>query len=195
MPDTTRTFVALPLPGKIAEGLGRLRARLEPDTPGARWIETRNLHVTLAFLGDVAAADLAGVCAAAAEAAAPIDPFELTVEGLGAFPGPVRPRVLWAGLTGPGVEALRELQRAVADAMRGAGYPPDNRFDPHVTLARFKPGRGTRTDLSPILGRQRGQPTAFRATEIVVSGSRLTPDGPEYTALARGALKGGKPGI
>ena len=53
--------------------------------------------MTLAFLGDVAELDLNRVCQAVAAAAAPFPRFDLRLEGVGAFPEPARPRVIWAG--------------------------------------------------------------------------------------------------
>jgi 2'-5' RNA ligase len=199
MPDTTRTFLAVPIPEAVASAIARIRAKLEPDAPGVKWVEARHYHITLAFLGDVDVADLAGVCRAATEAAAGFGPFELKAEGLGAFPNPGRPRNLWVGIAGSGVETLGGLQKALARAVAGAGYrPEEERFSPHVTIGRFKsrPGRGTPSpppDVSAAVARHKTwSGGVFRVAEAVVFGSNLTPEGPEYTPLARGKLAGRK---
>ena len=53
------------------------------------------------------------------EAASPFPSFELRVEGIGAFPNPARPRVIWAGLKpsepGPLVQIQETIARNVAE--------------------------------------------------------------------------------
>lgn len=196
MPDTTRTFIALEIPADKRDKLGRLQSLIAPEIPGARWVEMGQFHVTLAFLGDVPHADLAGLCRAVAGVAAGHAPIDLRLEGLGVFPDPRRARVAWVGLAGPGLEALGALQRDVAAAANRAGYPPDERFSPHVTIGRLKIGRGADPppDLSPLLRHyQRWMAGSFQAAEVVTFASNPTPDGPAYAALARAPLAGGKP--
>src|SRR4051812_2054458 len=117
MPRTTRTFVAVAVPDALGEKLTRLQQQLAADVPAVRWSAIPPFHVTLAFLGDVDDTALNDVCRAVAEAARPSPPFELRLEALGAFPNANRPRVLWAGVAGPGLEMLQALQRDVAGAV------------------------------------------------------------------------------
>jgi 2'-5' RNA ligase len=93
--------------------------------------------------------------------------------------------VLWAGLAGE-VEPLRDLHRALSAHLREAGFPPDPRFSPHVTLARFHPARRRPPDLGPVVADHvswSGGP--IEAAEVVVYASALRPEGPVYTPLAR----------
>src|SRR5262245_8458674 len=117
MPRTTRTFIAIAIPAPLGEKLTRLQAQLAPSVPGVRWTTTSPFHVTLAFLGDVDERDLNDLCKAVAEASAGIPRFEASVEGVGAFPDPARPRVIWAGLTAPDPSPLHELHK---EAVRAA---------------------------------------------------------------------------
>jgi RNA 2',3'-cyclic 3'-phosphodiesterase len=101
MPKTTRTFVAIAIPTPQGEKLTRLQQQLAPQVPAARWSASPPFHLTLAFLGDVADGDLNAVCTAVATACLAFPPFDLRLEGVGAFPNPARPRVIWAGLATP----------------------------------------------------------------------------------------------
>ncbi|HWE39977.1 MAG TPA: RNA 2',3'-cyclic phosphodiesterase [Isosphaeraceae bacterium] len=194
MPDTTRTFIAVEVPREGRERIERLIGRLAPDAKGARWVATENLHVTLAFLGDVRDADLDSVCRAVAAAARPFEPLELALEGLGCFGSPTRPRTLWAGIQGPGLEGLKALQKEIATAVAREGYRADDRFDAHVTLARFKSGRGPAPNLTGILEKNRGwSGGAWRVAEVITLASTLTPERPVYAPLARAHLRGEKP--
>jgi 2'-5' RNA ligase len=196
MPRTTRTFIAIAIPAPLGEKLTRLQSQLAPSVPGVRWTATSPFHVTLAFLGDVEERDLNNLCRAVAGAVAGIPRFEARVEGVGAFPDPARPRVIWAGLTGPDESPLHELHKAVARAATTAGYRPDDqRFHPHVTLGRMKSDhRGPRPpDLMPILEQYRTWSAgSFTVHEVVTFGSTLTPEGPIYAPLAKAPLSGRK---
>ena len=63
-------------------------------------------------------------------------PFSLYVRGLGCFPHPARPRVLWMGIDDP-TRILQSIYRQLAEALSPLGFPPDHQsFRPHLTLAR-----------------------------------------------------------
>jgi 2'-5' RNA ligase len=190
MPDTTRTFVAIPLSDSVRAALDRLRTRIQPDIAGARWVEPRNYHVTMHFLGDVPHADLVEVCQAVAVAASHAPSFELSVQRLGAFPDARRPRVLWAGLTGPGLDAMRRLHETLAKTLRDIGYSSDDRFSPHITLARFKPGKKPSPDLTALIEHHapRWQAGTLAVTDVVTYSSMRGAEGSEYTALSRAPL-------
>ncbi|MGX7895691.1 RNA 2',3'-cyclic phosphodiesterase [Tsuneonella sp. HG222] len=130
-----RLFVALSLPAPLRE---RLLALMD-GVAGARWQDDAQLHITLAFLGDVPderiddlSVALAGVRSA---------PFPLAIRGVGHFERKGRPTALWAGVEPS--DALTALHARVVAACRRAGAPPDAKaFKPHVTLARLPGGAG-----------------------------------------------------
>jgi RNA 2',3'-cyclic 3'-phosphodiesterase len=194
MSRTTRTFIAIPIPPAPGDKLARLQNLLAPQVPAARWTTTLPFHMTLAFLGDVLDTDLNAVCKAVAQACAAFAPFELRLEGVGAFPKPARPRVLWAGLRTPDPQVLEGLQKSVVHAVTNAGYRPDDqRFTPHATLARIRPDRRDPLpgDLTAILApHQIWSGGSFKVTEVITYGSTLSADGPVYAPLARAVLTG-----
>jgi 2'-5' RNA ligase len=194
MRETTRTFIAIPIPEPVGQQLARWQQALAPQVPGCRWVESQPFHITLAFLGDVANRDLNELCLAVAEATEPFGRFELKAEGLGAFPGPGRPRVVWAGITAADPGPLNALREAVVGAATRCGYRPDDpRFHPHVTLGRIKSGRGQPCDLTEIVRRKQSRSAgAFPVVEVVTYASTLEPGGACYTPLNRARLKGKK---
>lgn len=125
-----RLFAALRLPPSIAMQLSLLRGGLN----GARWIDTENFHITLAFFGDIdrhIANDLALALGGIDRHA-----FDLRIDRLDAF-GNGKPRALYARIEP--VAALMELQSEIERLAKRHGVPPDRRkFLPHVTLARLK---------------------------------------------------------
>jgi 2'-5' RNA ligase len=192
--QTTRTFVAVVVPEALGSKLTRLQSLLAPGVTDVRWYTASPFHITLAFLGDVDNPELNDVCRAVAEASRESPPFDLRIEGLGVFPNPEKARTLWAGLTGPGLAPLVDLQRGVAAACAGAGYPHDDQhFRPHITLGRITRGRRPPPDLAPLLAHYRAWSAgSFPVTEVVTFASTLTREGPEYAPLARAPLNGRK---
>ncbi len=63
-----------------------------------KWVEEENLHVTLLFLGEVVDRDVPALCKAVADCCAERNSFPLSIESVGCFPNPRRPRVVWAGV-------------------------------------------------------------------------------------------------
>ena len=191
MAHATRTFVAVAIPAVQRGRLARLQTLIAPELPNARWVLTDQFHLTLAFLGDVPDVDLNGLCRAVAEAVVRRPAFALTLQGLGAFPDPTRPRVAWVGLVGPALDALENLRADVVVAVTSAGYPPDDdRFTPHVTLGRIKASREAHPDMTKLIAHYRTWSAgSIPVAEVVTYSSTLTPEGPAYMVMSRAPLR------
>src|SRR5919108_2776554 len=111
-----RTFVAIRLDEGVRAALGGAVEGLRRVARDVAWVVPENVHVTLKFLGQVREARAAELVAALAQATSGFASFEASVEGLGAFPTPLRPRVIWAGV-GRGADALVELAGRVDGAL------------------------------------------------------------------------------
>lgn len=132
MADTIRCFFALWPDDEVRGQLAQLGKDYLPKQ--ARPMRPDNLHITLAFLGNIPPGSLD--CFDKAASGISFSPFELIINELGYFP---RPRVFWAGATET-PEVLKTLYQDLNDAVQACGFEPDNRpFVPHVTLARHCP--------------------------------------------------------
>lgn len=126
-----RLFVALPLPDAVRRQLGLLCAGL----PGARWVRSDNLHITLRFLGELSGGEMDDVDAALSGISAPR--FSLNLTGVGHFGSGGRLRSVWAGAVRE--PALMHLRDKIESAVVRAGLEPDRqKYLPHVTLTRPK---------------------------------------------------------
>ena len=134
-----RSFIAIPVPSAGIQALGDAVKRLDSDLGGSvRWVRPEGIHLTLKFMGDIQAEMVKRVLDALPPVAARFSPFELSISGLGVFPNPQRPRVLWAEVHGD-LETLSALQLAVDDAVGKLGLPREKRrFTPHLTLGRVR---------------------------------------------------------
>ena len=77
--------------------------------------------------------------------------FAVETAGVGAFPSPSRPRVLWLGLKP--VDRLVALRADLTEGFRSIGLPTEDRpFKPHLTLGR---ARGKVRGAAAVLERYR----------------------------------------
>jgi 2'-5' RNA ligase len=182
---TARTFVALNLPPEARASVADLRRTMSPAPRGLHWAAANQLHLTLAFLGDVDDDEgLAAVRAATRSAAAAHARFDADLRGLGAFPHPGRARVAWVGW-GAGAEAVSALQASLALAL---ARPADPRpFSPHVTLARARDPLDLRTWLASAPA---WTSPVWRVGAVDVMSSELTREGAIHTLVERCALAG-----
>jgi RNA 2',3'-cyclic 3'-phosphodiesterase len=167
-----RMFVALVPPEEVLEDLAEFLAPRQEAEPGFRWTVPDQWHLTLAFMAEVADRHLDDLVARLERAAARRTAFPLALTGGGAFPGPHRAKVLFAGVDpGPHAEELRRLATGARAAATKAGAAVDGgRFHPHVTLARIgRPVEATRW--LRVLDAYRGP--AWQAEEISLISSHL----------------------
>lgn len=184
-----RAFVAATVEDAVVRRRLAGARSLLPPVPGVRWIPEGQLHFTLKFLGDVEDESVPVAREAIRAVATGAGPFDLALEGLGAFPPRGPARVLWAGC-GAGAAALSALAAAVEDAFVARGFPREARpFSPHLTLARVKdPDAGHR--LARALASLPPEPFGtVSIREVVLFRSELTPRGAEYEELFRVALE------
>lgn len=105
-----------------------------------RWAAAEQLHVTVAFYGDVAERRLDDLVERLERAASRRTAFAARIAGGGAFPHVHGARVLWAGLDldEDGRTELDRLATGARAAASRAGVAVDGqRFRPHVTVARL----------------------------------------------------------
>lgn len=186
-----RVFIAVELPREIKESAARPAARLRGEFPRARasWERPEKIHITLKFIGDVAAARVENLARAAARAASQSRPFEIAVAGAGVFPPKGLARVLWLGVEDAG-GGLALLWRRLEDECAAEGFGRERRaLHPHVTVARLRTPEGAR-ELAERHRRAAFPPESFTVAEIVVVRSELAPGGSLHTPLSRHKLGG-----
>ncbi|GAB4138178.1 RNA 2',3'-cyclic phosphodiesterase [Thermopirellula anaerolimosa] len=191
MKGKVRTFVAVEVDEGVRNRAAKLIRRLQQSGADVRWVDTRQMHITLKFLGDVDLRDVYHVCLAVEQSVAAVEPFSIEVRGVGAFPSLARPRVLWLGVD-YGAEQMSDLNARVESALHSLGYPREaRRFQAHLTLGRVRKQDQAVQDLAEMI--REVQDLEFGPSsvdEVVVFSSELQPSGPVYEPMGRAELGG-----
>ena len=183
MVDTKRTFIAIELDGAVRARFEALQGALRRAGADVRWVKPDRAHLTLKFLGEATADQIAAMQGALDEIAAAEAPFEVAFQGLGVFPNERRPRVVWVGII-EGVDRLRALAAAIDERAAAAGFERERRgFSPHVTLGRFRSASGSER-LHEVMKSNAGFDAGrMEAVEVRLIHSMLSPQGPTYVPL------------
>ena len=178
-----RTFIAIELSQAVQQALAAIQQKMRPLVSFARWTRPDGTHLTLKFLGEAQKDQIDRIKAELDRIAPAYNPIELILSGVGAFPRPAAPRVLWIGMQQNDV--VKRLQTDIESAISPLDFPSEKRdFKPHLTLARLE-GSNWPPDLrqqfldcaSIISG------VAWRAERIVLFRSELLKGGAVYTPL------------
>ncbi|MBU0517962.1 RNA 2',3'-cyclic phosphodiesterase [bacterium] len=186
--DTQRTFIALPLTQEIHDALREVQNELRQEVSKVRWTRPEGVHITLKFLGDTDSSVVDQLIPALDEVASGHHPFELKLNGTGAFPRLANPRVLWVGLETS--EELLALQHDVEEAIAPFGFEKEKRkFKAHLTLARLQGDLWPEGHRRLLLdARKTIDGLILPVKELILFRSDLKPDGAVYTALHRAKL-------
>jgi len=130
MAETRRLFFALALPDEIQAELISWRATHFPLSAG-RPVAQANLHLTLAFLGDISAEKQRALSLLAGRIQQPA--FTLRLDNAGQW---LRSGVIWTGPRQAPVGLLQLADMLRAQAARSGCYQAPLPFHPHVTLYR-----------------------------------------------------------
>jgi 2'-5' RNA ligase len=187
-------FVAIDIDEETRAQLLDLRAAVQRVLDAARerprmtWVRPEVAHVTVRFLGEVAA-PVATRVQESVSAPLGVPPFDLRWARVGAFPDVHRPRVIWLGAL-TGAEAMNAIARQLDERLAPILGPGEERApEAHVTLGRVKHG-GRGVNWAGAIAAARVAPTVTRVDRLTLYSSVLGPSGPTYTPVCRTALDG-----
>ncbi len=190
--EEVRCFIAIELPEGVKKSLRELQAQFKAESLApVKWVDPDNIHLTLKFLGNVAADRLEAISSAMTNAVQDISPFKLEVKELGVFPNPRRVQIVWVGMSGE-TEKLSRLQQRIESGLEKLGFPPENRrFTPHLTLARLR-DRATpqeREKLGQLIAETEFDASqSFVVDSVKLMKSQLTREGPIYSQISSAEL-------
>ena len=118
-----RAFLAIDLPESYRIGLAAVQDYLKKSGADVRWTSVTGIHLTLKFFGEIEESQVDTLAAAASDITCVTPAFTLGVQGVGTFPGPKSPRVIWLGLSGQ-TEILAHLVREFGTGLCAFGFCP-----------------------------------------------------------------------
>lgn len=157
-----------------------------------RWVSPPNIHLTLKFLGDITPGAVDLLIPALEREISIHHPIDVAVSGFGAFPAPLRARVLWVGLQAP--LSLVDLHRSVDGITTQLSLGNrEERFSPHLTIGRVKRDASSMELKTIAANLQQAEKTNlgnFRIESITIFKSDLRSTGPVYSRLHSISLAG-----
>ncbi len=172
-----RTFVAIEISNNdIINSIKKFQSEINII---ASPVDPKNLHFTLQFLGEISEEISQKIIRALHKIE--FSSFSVNLKGVGAFPKPKFPRVIWVGTDIDGGNMLVQLSKKVEKVLEPLGFFSDKSFKPHITVFRIKKKVG---DITKELDNQKTVDFGIQeVTNIKLKKSQLTPDGPIYSDL------------
>ena len=183
-----RLFVAVSLPDEVKNEIENAQKEMRGALPGnvVRWTRREQFHLTLKFLGNVAASRVAELTEVLREACRPFNALRLRAERIGFFPDLRFPRVAWVGVNDD-KNHLPELQAAIETSVRQfTDERAEKNFTGHITLGRIQSIKRPQAEiLSKLaLGKAERFFGGWMADKVELIRSELSSSGSRYTTVA-----------
>ncbi len=178
-----RVFIAIEITSDtIIDLIKKFQNEIKID---AKPVESRNFHFTLQFIGEISE-ELSQKIGQSLQKIE-FSEFDIILQGVGAFPKPKFPRIIWIGTDKHGGNMLIQLSEKVKKALEPLGFSPDKPFKPHITVFRIKKKIG---DISEELENKKMINFGIqKVSRIKLKKSELTSNGPIYSDLMEVSAK------
>ena len=180
--ELARVFLSIDIENQsLLPHISEIQNKLDTSLAKMKLVEIENIHFTLRFLGDTSLSRINEIESCLRQIK--VDPFEIMVQGVGAFPNGRKPRVIWIGVS-ENAERICDLKLEIDSHLKELGYKPEKqKFTPHATIARVrfvKDADGLVKNLDKVVNEDVGPMTVFKFT---MKKSILTTSGPIYETL------------
>ena len=173
-----RLFIAVEIPEDIKAALLSAQKKIaETEHTNARLTFVKDFHFTLKFLGDVDDDTIKKIKELLDDVS--FDAFDITLDSTGVFPDENDIRVVWVGVE-PHSQIIA-LQQKIEKSLIGL-FPKDDRFHPHLTLARVKIVKNKKK-FAEQLKNLKIEKKSFFIKGFSLIRSALTPNGPDYETV------------
>lgn len=187
MAKKKRIFIGLPLPEKTKDVLVEIQDELKKDVDkeDVKWVERKNLHQTLVFLGHKTKKEIKEII----EIMSKLENFQalkLELYRLEFHPDQRRARIVWISLSGED-DKLTSYYHQLRLPLQLADIEFDTRFSPHIALGRVRQVQGKSLFSDKTVDRIqdffRERDKTFIIDRAVLYESKLNQDGPTYKPL------------
>lgn len=178
-----RSFIAIELSDKTKNSLKKIIAELSEVKADVKWVSTVNLHITLKFLGNIKEDDILNISNIIKESSSDIEPFNLHIEGSGAFPDLKRPKIIFVNIKDDKNNIFTIYER-LEDKLSHLGIKRESRkYKPHLTIGRARSPKCIDKLADSIKIHKNDFIGDEQIESIVLMTSELLPKGPKYSKL------------
>ena len=178
-----RTFIAVKLKAgqQLYDAITGLKSSLGDER--IKWVDTGNMHITLAFLGDTDEDTIESVSGMVRRKCGDFGEFTFNISGTGLFKNINDPRIIWAGIESS--EKLVMLYNRIKQGLEEIGMKTEDRkFIPHLTLGRIKWLKNKDVLIRSVKEYSSKIFQEVTIEEVVYYESILHPTGPEYIPIS-----------
>ena len=177
-----RCFIAFPLPAEARENIWKrseaLRKKYTAEDAKVSWVKPDNMHITLAFLGEIDGERLERVKEKLESPEIAAREIRAELSGIGRFPFRGNPRIITAVL-GDGSRECEDVEFTLRKLLKDDWKPDKNTYTAHITLGRVRfISRIPRFETEETVLHER-----FTLSKITLFESRLEREGAEYLPL------------
>lgn len=170
---------------QFLESTHSLQERLAATGADLKLVSPKILHFTIRFLGEIDERDVAEIISTLRGR---VEDFELLISftGLGTFPDERRISVVWVGIDRASEDVMSKHAlevNSLLKSVRTLRPVDDERFSPHVTIARVRSGRNKQALIDFVRENKEIRIGTAKIHNLRLKLSTLTPQGPEYSDL------------
>lgn len=177
-----RLFVAIKIIPDAAFLSIYQKLRLQLSLDKIKWVEPKNFHLTLKFIGKTPEDRLNVLHTALQKVAICHAGFDLCLQKTGIFGSSYQPRVIWLGSDEPA--GLRILGDDVLNSLNTVGFLRDKQnFVPHLTIGRIKQLNNKKYFQDIIAQFRKAFSLGIKVDKFFLYESILMPKGPVYRVL------------
>lgn len=185
--DKVRSFIAIETNEELENSLNELIEKLERMGFKANWTRTKNIHLTLFFLGDQKMEKIAELAYKIGERVSGFPTFHFNINKIGYFENSSIPKVLWLGIEEE--QSLIGLSEEIKKVLSISNLEFKNDiFVPHITVGRVKSNPNHWKELIKTINFDQ---IRVYVNSIGIYSSELTRKGPIYKKLYTVDFEGG----
>ena len=171
-----RLFIALNLPQAVTKELDDIISKLSKSNNGVKWVNGKNVHLTLHFLGYLNEDKVEQIKLIMQSFQGKFGQLEFELGRVNAFPNLDKPRVIFLECKQINSKSVFKLHELLAKKIVQLGIRVDSRkWKPHLTLGRVKQPLSLK--ISPDMQLVK---TTFSVNAFELIESTLKPAGAEY---------------
>lgn len=177
-----RSFIAFDIENqKVITKISEVQGQLSTTGADIKLVNPENIHITLRFLGNIPKSLTVSIGEEMKNLR--YKPFEVELNGVGAFSNLHHIRVVWIGIK-RGESELKSIHGQLEPRLRALGFKPDRRgFNPHLTIARVRSGRNKVQLADCVRTLSDYEFGVVKAETLKLKQSTLTSKGPIYSTL------------